>query len=190
MRTAAYFLGGLFVTACLASAVGFAEETHPYGRFGARSLGGTLAPRERSRFEGGIQRSPSGSIIGLQRSHSRFAPSTPRARALEDFSDSLQWPPVPVDPRVRVDPRVPVEPREPRVPDEPRDPRVAPTFPRRLPNAQLDPRLQRVPQAREAPARVPVPRKPMPRVPVPREPTAPPAQDDWFRPLPKPDGGN
>ena len=174
MRSAAYFWGGLFVAACLASAVASAQETHPYGRFGARNLGGTLAPRERSRFDGGIQRSPSGSIIGPQRNLSRFGFPTPRARALEDFADTLQWPPPAIRPRVPVDPTVPAEPREPA---------VAPTFPRRLPDAQPDPRqlTPRVPAAREAPARVPAARKPMPRVPVPREPTPRPVPDTWFR---------
>ncbi len=172
MRSEIYLWGGLVIAACFISPVTNAQETHSYGRFGTRTLGGTLAPRERSRFEGGIQRSPSGSIIGPQRDLSRFGAPTPRARALEDFAESLRWPPPTIRPRVPVDPA------------EPREPAVAPAFPRRLPaDIQQDPRLlsPRVPAAREAPARVPAPREPMPRVPASRESVPRQLPDTWFR---------
>ena len=139
--------------ACAAAAA--AQQTSRYGTFGPRSVGGTLTPRERTRFGGGIQRGPSGNILGLQREHPRFTPSIPAPPAMEEF---MEVPPRPRVPVPVVPPRVP--PRVPRIappePVEPAPPPAPPAFPRRL---------ERAP-ARPAPTRR-----------APREP----APDIWFR---------
>jgi hypothetical protein len=170
MRTPARFVSVFAVAALLASvAVTGAQETAPYGRFGPRTLGSPLAPRERTRFDGGIQRGPSGNILGLQREHPRFIPSIPEPPAMQEFLEFPPGPRIPVDPRVPAAPRVPRVPRVPELPPapvEPVPPALPPAFPRR-PTHEVAPRT-------------PAPRTPAARTPAPRTPPEP-VPDIWFR---------
>lgn len=92
--------------ACCAS--GWAEEIAVRGMFGERRLGGPITPGQRSRFDNGIQRGPSGNILGLQRGRTASPYAYDRGRSSQ-FAPSgepvLVVPVVPVVPPSRVTPR-------------------------------------------------------------------------------------
>jgi hypothetical protein len=108
------------------------EATIVRGMFGPRAIGGPVAPQPRTRFDNGIQRGPSGQILGLPRNQrfyyegpEHFYYDAPELRSA--IPDSL-----PVIPA-----RPPVVSRPPVPPATP--PAVVPFRPGQPPLAQPEP---------------------------------------------------
>jgi hypothetical protein len=68
MRFGLIYSGTLVVLTYYASIASATEGTVARGMFGPRVMGSSAAPQPRMRFDRGIQRAPSGEIMGLQRS--------------------------------------------------------------------------------------------------------------------------
>ena len=96
------------------------EATIVRGMFGPRAIGGPVAPQPRSRFDNGIQRGPSGQILGLQRNQ-RFYYEGPELRSA--IPDSLLV--IPARPPVASRPPVPPATPPAVVPFRPSQPPVA-----------------------------------------------------------------
>lgn len=64
----------LLMTCFSASMVAADEGTIVRGMFGPRVIGGPVQPQPRTRFERGVQRGPTGEILGLQRNVRRGDP--------------------------------------------------------------------------------------------------------------------
>jgi hypothetical protein len=112
------------------------EATIVRGMFGPRAIGGPVAPQPRTRFDNGIQRGPSGQILGLPRNQrfyyegperfyyegpERFYYDAPELRS--SIPDSL--PVIPARPPVASRPPVPPTAPPAVVPFRPSQPPVA-----------------------------------------------------------------
>lgn len=62
IQSATYLMMGFFASVAVAT-----EGTVVRGMFGPRVIGGPVQPQPRTRFERGVQRGPTGEILGLQR---------------------------------------------------------------------------------------------------------------------------
>jgi hypothetical protein len=67
MRSMVIQTGTLLMVVFFASVATATEGTVVRGLFGPRVIGGPIEPQSRTRFERGVQRGPTGEILGLQR---------------------------------------------------------------------------------------------------------------------------
>ncbi|MCL4201401.1 MAG: hypothetical protein KJ000_02830 [Pirellulaceae bacterium] len=124
MRSLAFRAGVLTAMFLVFDSASATEPTIVRGMFGPRAIGGPVAPQPRTRFDSGIQRGPSGQILGLPRNQ-RFSYDASALRS--SIPDAL--PGTPVAPPVVSRPPVPPATPPAVVPFRPGTGPVAPPEP-------------------------------------------------------------